>query len=111
MLPPDGSVEPAAEMVSHGRVMVLVPCYNEKAAIGKVVADFRTALPEAGVYIYDDNSNGRTVEGSPRPVQSFALGSTRERVVWSAVCSPMSMPIDTCWLTAMPPTMRPVCGQ
>ena len=33
------------------RVAVLVPCYNEEAAIAKVVADFRAALPEAIVYV------------------------------------------------------------
>ena len=37
----------AAEIVGSSRVAVLVPCYNEETAIGKVVADFRAALPEA----------------------------------------------------------------
>jgi glycosyltransferase involved in cell wall biosynthesis len=44
------------------RVAVLVPCYNEEAAIAKVVADFRAALPEAAIYVYDNNSRDRTVE-------------------------------------------------
>jgi glycosyltransferase involved in cell wall biosynthesis len=44
------------------RVAVLVPCYNEEAAIAKVVADFRAALPESIVYVYDNNSRDRTVE-------------------------------------------------
>ena len=43
-------------------VAVLIPCLNEEAAIGKVVADFRTALPGATVYVYDNNSTDRTVE-------------------------------------------------
>lgn len=42
-------------------VAVLIPCYNEEAAIGKVVEDFRTALPDATVYVYDNNSSDRTV--------------------------------------------------
>jgi glycosyltransferase involved in cell wall biosynthesis len=42
------------------RVAVLVPCYNEEAAIGRVVADFRAALPEAVIYVYDNNSKDRT---------------------------------------------------
>ncbi len=42
------------------RVAVLVPCYNEEAAIGRVVADFRAALPEAAIYVYDNNSTDRT---------------------------------------------------
>lgn len=42
------------------RVAVLVPCYNEQEAIGKVVRDFRQALPEAIVYVYDNNSRDET---------------------------------------------------
>ncbi|MHB1206922.1 MAG: glycosyltransferase family 2 protein [Rhodospirillaceae bacterium] len=38
------------------RIAVLIPCYNEEAAIGRVVADFRAALPDAVVYVYDNNS-------------------------------------------------------
>jgi len=44
------------------RVAVLVPCYNEAAAIGTVVADFKSALPEATVYVYDNNSKDQTIE-------------------------------------------------
>src|SRR5262245_53129149 len=44
------------------RVAVLVPCFNEEATIGKVVADFRAALPEATIYVYDNNSADRTGE-------------------------------------------------
>ncbi|HKX65075.1 MAG TPA: glycosyltransferase family 2 protein [Rhizomicrobium sp.] len=43
------------------RVAVLVPCYNEEAAIAKVVEDFRAALPDAAVYVYDNNSKDQTV--------------------------------------------------
>lgn len=43
------------------RVAVLVPCYNEEVAIRKVVADFRAALPDAVVYVYDNNSRDRTM--------------------------------------------------
>ena len=42
-------------------VAVLVPCYNEERAIAKVVADFRAALPDARVYVYDNNSTDGTV--------------------------------------------------
>ena len=44
------------------RIAVLVPCYNEEAAIGTVVRDFRRTLPGATVYVYDNNSQDRTVE-------------------------------------------------
>ena len=44
------------------RVAVLIPCYNEEAAIAAVVRDFRAALPDAAIYVYDNNSTDRTVE-------------------------------------------------
>ncbi len=44
------------------RVAVLLPCYNEAAAIGQTVEDFRAALPDAEIYVYDNNSTDRTVE-------------------------------------------------
>ena len=42
------------------RVAVLIPCYNEEAAIGRVVKDFHAALPDAVIYVYDNNSKDRT---------------------------------------------------
>jgi glycosyltransferase involved in cell wall biosynthesis len=42
-------------------VAVLVPCYNEEVAVPKVVADFRAALPDATIYVYDNNSRDGTV--------------------------------------------------
>jgi glycosyltransferase involved in cell wall biosynthesis len=44
------------------RVAVIVPCYNEAVAIPKVVADFRAALPDAVIYVYDNNSSDGTAE-------------------------------------------------
>jgi len=41
-------------------VAVLIPCYNEEAAIGRVVRDFRAALPDAVIYVYDNNSRDHT---------------------------------------------------
>src|SRR6202167_2898080 len=46
------------------QVAVLVPCYNEARAIAKVVTDFRAALPEATIYVYDNNSTDGTVEAA-----------------------------------------------
>jgi glycosyltransferase involved in cell wall biosynthesis len=43
------------------RIAVLVPCYNEDAAVATVVADFRKALPAATIYVYDNNSKDRTI--------------------------------------------------
>ena len=44
------------------KIAVLIPCYNEEQTIAKVVRDARNALPEAVVYVYDNNSTDRTVE-------------------------------------------------
>jgi glycosyltransferase involved in cell wall biosynthesis len=44
------------------RVAVLLPCYNEAAAIGATVAAFRAALPHAAIYVYDNNSRDSTRE-------------------------------------------------
>lgn len=44
------------------KLAVLIPCYNEEQTIAKVVRDVKNALPEATVYVYDNNSTDRTVE-------------------------------------------------
>jgi glycosyltransferase involved in cell wall biosynthesis len=44
------------------RIAVLVPCYNEEGTIGRVIADFRANLPDAEIYVYDNNSTDRTTE-------------------------------------------------
>ena len=44
------------------RIAVILPCYNEEAAIGQTVAAFRASLPGAAIYVYDNNSRDRTVE-------------------------------------------------
>ncbi len=54
-------LEPA-QRPAPPRVAVLVPCYNEEVAIPRVVTAFRAALPEATIYVYDNNSKDRTVE-------------------------------------------------
>src|SRR5580658_9755594 len=43
-------------------IAVLIPCHNEEAAIGKVIRDFRAALPLASIFVYDNNSRDRTKE-------------------------------------------------
>jgi glycosyltransferase involved in cell wall biosynthesis len=56
---------PAEAFAIHS-IAVLVPCYNEEKSIAKVVNDFRAALPHATVYVYDNNSQDRTVEVAQR---------------------------------------------
>jgi len=48
--------------MTEPRIAVLLPCYNEEAAIAQTVAGFRAALPSAAIYVYDNNSKDRTVE-------------------------------------------------
>lgn len=47
---------------TRAKVAVLLPCYNEEQTIAKVVADFKSELPEAEIYVYDNNSTDRTSE-------------------------------------------------
>lgn len=50
---------------AHGmppRIAVILPCYNEEVAIAQTVAGFRAALPDAVIYVYDNNSRDRTCE-------------------------------------------------
>jgi glycosyltransferase involved in cell wall biosynthesis len=49
-------------MKTTSSVAVLIPCYNEEATIAEVVHDFHRALPQARIYVYDNNSRDRTIE-------------------------------------------------
>ena len=48
------------------RIAVLIPCFDEALSIGKVVADFRAALPDAAIHVYDNNSTDGTAEAARR---------------------------------------------
>jgi glycosyltransferase involved in cell wall biosynthesis len=50
------------QQVAVPRIAVLMPCYNEEVAVPRVVAAFRAALPQATIYVYDNNSKDRTTE-------------------------------------------------
>lgn len=58
------------------RIAVLLPCYNEEAAIGETVRGFREALPSATIYVYDNNSRDRTRE---RAAQAGAVVRTERQ--------------------------------
>lgn len=51
-----------SEQIENPSVAVLLPCYNEEVTIGKVVRDFKDSLPDATIYVYDNNSTDRTAE-------------------------------------------------
>ncbi len=42
------------------KVAVLIPCYNEAITIGKIIDDFKRVLPDADIYVYDNNSKDDT---------------------------------------------------
>ena len=72
-------------MTSTPRIAVLIPCHNEDATIAQVVADFRQALPEAAIYVYDNCSTdataavaraaGATVRTEPRKGKGYVVRS------------------------------------
>jgi glycosyltransferase involved in cell wall biosynthesis len=59
------------------KIAVLVPCYNEEAAIATVVGDFRAALPGAVIYVYDNNSKDRTAARA-REAGALVRNETRQ---------------------------------
>jgi glycosyltransferase involved in cell wall biosynthesis len=81
--PASAAAGAAVDELAASRVVVVVPCHNEAASVGKVVADFRTALPGAEVLVVDNASTDGTAELAraagarvvvePRPGKGFAL--------------------------------------
>ena len=61
-LRPNGGGLVSSNVMNSLRIAVLLPCYNEEAAIAQTVAGFRAALPAAQIYVYDNNSSDRTRE-------------------------------------------------
>ena len=59
------------------RIAVLVPCFNEEAAVAKVVRDFRDSLPGATIYVYDNNSSDRTIADA-REAGAVVRSETRQ---------------------------------
>ena len=55
-------------MTDDVRIAVLIPCYNEEMTIANVVSDFRTAIPNARIYVYDNNSTDQSAELRMTPV-------------------------------------------
>jgi glycosyltransferase involved in cell wall biosynthesis len=59
-----GSDFPGAAAGKRPRIAVLVPCYNEELTIAKVVRDFQRTLPDATVFVYDNNSTDGTTQAA-----------------------------------------------
>ena len=52
---------------------IVIPCYNEAHAIGDVVKSFRAALPNARIFVYDNNSQDNTIAVARDAAEEFAL--------------------------------------
>lgn len=86
-------------LTDYSEVAVLIPCFNEEIAIGKVVSDFKAALPGARIYVFDNNSTDRTAEiaraggaiviPSPRPGKGYVV-----RHMVTQVESPVYVMVD-----------------
>jgi glycosyltransferase involved in cell wall biosynthesis len=61
VLDPRAQISGSSGVVWRPIIAVLLPCLNESASIGKVVADFRDALPDARIFVYDNGSSDDTV--------------------------------------------------
>lgn len=61
------------------KTAVLIPCYNESQTIEKVIREFREALPEADIYVYDNNSTDGTGELRERQEPLCGRNTFRER--------------------------------
>ena len=72
-------------------IAVLIPCYNEELTVAEVVRDFRAQLPEADIYVFDNNSSDRTVE---RAREAGALVSFERRQGKGYVVQSMFRQVD-----------------
>lgn len=59
-------IHPPAKLERERRIAVVIPCYNEGVTIGKVVVDFRRALPAATIHVFDNNSEDDTAAAAAR---------------------------------------------
>ena len=75
------------------QIAVLIPCYNEAPTVGKVVSDFRRVLPEATVYVYDNNSTDGTDAAA---LQAGAVVRYERRQGKGSVIRRMFAEIDAC---------------
>lgn len=68
-------------------IAVLIPCYNESITIKKVIEDYKKALPEATIYVYDNNSTDGTDEIARAAGAVVRYEYRQEREMSSGVCS------------------------
>ena len=94
------------------KIAVLIPCYNESRTIEKVVTDFKRVLPEATIYVYDNNSTDGTDElARAAPVRRCAMNTVREKATCCAGCSATSMQSAISSRTGMTPIPQSLQGR
>lgn len=62
-------------------VAVLIPCYNESMTVEKVVTDWKKALPDAKIYVYDNNSTDKTDELAKSAGQLSVMSISKEKAM------------------------------
>ena len=77
----------AAPAARDPRVAVLIPCYNEALTIAKVVDDFRRVLPDAAIYVYDNNSSDGTAAIAAEHGAIVRTEPRQGKATWCARCS------------------------
>ncbi len=77
------------------RVAIMIPCHNEELTIAQVIKNFRSELPNARMYVFDNNSTDGTVAAAQEAGASIALSGGREKVMWCRRCSPTWMLTST----------------
>lgn len=65
------------------KIAVLIPCFNEAQTIEKVVTDFHRVLPEAVIYVYDNNSTDGTADIAER----IELKTSTFQQAWAFSCA------------------------
>ena len=68
------------------KIAVLIPCYNESMTIQKVVTDFKMALPDAKIYVYDNNSSDNTALLAAQAGAIAAMSLSKEKEMLSDAC-------------------------
>jgi len=68
------------------RIAVLIPCYNEAQTIQKVVDDYKAVLPQADIYVYDNNSTDNTAEIAHRGGQLYIVSIVKVRAMLFVRC-------------------------
>ena len=63
------------------KIAILIPCYNEAPTIKKVIEDFKKSLPEAQIYVYDNNSTDGTAQIARKQGQWYVMSICREKAM------------------------------